>query len=297
MKIGTHGYFAYKSIKTVVFAPNAAASDGSFVMMSANIRRKDKWFARNKFDIGDHRWYRRARSFLQTIAEIQPDLFGSQEAQPEQFKFLSEHLKGYGSVTGYRDNNGARSESCPIFYNETRFELLSGGIFWLSETPDVMSISWKEGGEHRVATVAELKDKKTGDVIAAINSHPDFEPPATCKKEIEVIAAKAAAMLAKGDKVVVFGDLNADIHTAEGAEILSPLDAVLTNAVAIAGTDYGYTFNGYDLKPHEELDYFFFSEGAEVLTLGKFDKTYNGVFPSDHFPIYTKVRFGKKEKA
>jgi len=291
VKIKTHGYFAYKSIDTVVSAPDAAASDGSFVMMTANIRRKEKWFTRNKFDVGDFRWYRRAKYFLQNIAEIRPDIFGSQEAQPEQNKFLIEHLQGYGHVISYRDDRGSRSESCPIFYNEARFELLDSGNYWLSETPDVMSISWKEGGEHRVVTFAELRDKKTGEVITVFNSHPDFEPQEVGVKEMQVIAAKAAEMLKKGDRVIVFGDLNADIHTAAGREILASLDAVLTNAIMITGKDYGYTFSGYDLKPHEELDYFFLSEGAEVLTLDKLDKTYDGVFPSDHFPVYIKVKF------
>lgn len=291
MRKNAHGYFAYKSIKTVVTAPDEAPQDGSFVLMSANIRRKEKWFTKNKFDVGDHRWYRRAKYFLQNIAEIRPDIFGSQEAQPEQNRFLIKHLKGYGNVIGYRDNNGSRSESCPIFYNESRFDLLSSGTFWLSETPDVMSISWKEGGEYRAATFAELKDKKTGNVIAVINSHPDFEPEFPCREEMKVIAAKAKEMLEKGLKVIVFGDLNADIHTTSGRAILSSLDEVLTNAITITGKDYGYTFNGYDLKPHEELDYFFLPEGAEVLALDKLVKTYNGVFPSDHFPVYAKVKF------
>ena len=290
MKKRTFGYFTYRSIDTVITAP-CDTPDGSFVIMSANIRRKERWFSTSKFDVGSHRWYRRAEFFLQNIDIVKPDIFGSQEVQPEQYRFLKNHLSGYGSVIGYRDNKGTRSESCPIFYNEERFELLDGGIFWLSETPESMSISWKEGGEHRIATFAKLRDKKTDNVIVAINAHPDWEPVDTCVNEIKVVAKKGAEMLKEGNKVVVFGDLNADVHTTAGAAILASLDAVLKNAITIANKDYGYTFNGYDLKPHEELDYFFFSEGAEILTLDKLDKTYNGVFPSDHFPVYVRVKF------
>ena len=290
--LGAHGYFAYKKIDTIVSARTEWDDDAIF-LMSANIRRQEKWWSTSVMDTGTHRWYKRADYYLQNIREIQPDIFGAQEVQARQYEFLTEHLKGYKSVVQYRDNKGTRSESCPIFYNAERFELVSSGTYWLSETPDVMSRSWKEKGEYRIVTYAELRDTKTGDVIAVFNSHPDWEPEDVRKNEIQVIADKAAAMIEKGDKVVVFGDLNSDIHDAAGAEALASLDAILTNAITLAGEgkDYGYTFNGYDVDPHEELDYFFLPEGTEVLELGKIDKTYNGVFPSDHFPIYAKVKF------
>ena len=290
--LGAFGYFTYKKIDTIVTAPEVA-QDGSLVIMSANIRRKEKWYSTSKLDTGDHRWYKRADYYLQNIAAEQPDIFGAQEVQPGQYEFLTEHLVGYGSIVEYRDNKGSRSESCPIFYNEARFTLKEeeSGIFWLSETPDKMSISWKEKGEYRIATVAVLEDSVTGETIAAFNSHPDWEPEDARKEEIKVIAAKAAAMIEKGYKVIVFGDLNSDIHTAAGADSLASLEEVLDNAINIKHTDYGYTFNGYDIDPHEELDYFYLSEGTHVEELKKLDKTYDGVFASDHFPIYAKIKF------
>ena len=288
--LGAHGYFAYQKIKTVVSAP-AVTDDGAFVIMSANIRRKENWYSLDKHDLGKYRWYKRADAYLRNIWEVRPDIFGAQEVKPAQFDFLKTHLSGYESVVGYRDNSGLRSESSPIFYNKERFTLLDGGIFWLSETPEKMSVSWTIGGEYRIATFAELKDKVTGETIAVFNAHPDWDPASACKEEIKVIAAKAAEMLEKGDKVIVFGDLNSDIHTESGADAQASLGAILENAIDVAGEDYGYTFNGYDLDPHEELDYFYVSAGAEISELKKIDKTYNGIFPSDHFPIYAKIKF------
>ena len=288
--LGAFGYFAYKKIDTVVEAP-AVTTDGSLVIMSANIRRQEKWWSTSEFDTGDHRWYKRADYYLQNIAAERPDIFGAQEVQPGQYEFLTEHLSGYESVVTYRDDKGSRSESCPIFYNAARFTLKDSGTFWLSKTPDVMSMDWKDDSQYRIATYVVLEDSVTGETIAAFNSHPDWEPEDARKEEIKVIAAKAEAMLEQGYKVIAFGDLNSDIHTTAGADALASLDAILDNAIDVKNADYGYTFNGYDIDPHEELDYFYLSEGTHIMELKKLDKTYDGVFPSDHFPIYAKIKF------
>ena len=168
---------------------------------------------------------------------------------------------------------------------------MDSGTFWLSKTPEVMSIDWKNDSQYRIATFVVLEDSVTGETIAAFNSHPDWEPADARKEEIKVIAAKAETMLEKGYKVIVFGDLNSDINKKDGADSLASLDAILDNAIDIKKTNYGYTFNGYDIDTHEELDYFYLSPGTHVEELKKLDTKYDGVFPSDHFPIYAKIKF------
>ena len=57
--------------------------------------------------------------------------------------------------------------------------------------------------------------------------------------------------------------------------------------------DYGATFNGYDMDPDGPmgLDYIFLPEETTVFEVGKVDKIYGGIYPSDHYPIYAKVKF------
>ena len=59
-------------------------------------------------------------------------------------------------------------------------------------------------------------------------------------------------------------------------------------------TNYGVTYNGYD-KDDEDgmmgLDYIFLPADTNVLAVGKVDTVYNGIYPSDHFPIWAKVKF------
>ena len=160
---GAMGDYSYIGIPDKAEAP-AVAEDGSLVFMSANIRRQEKFFSFSKMDIGTHRWWKRAQYYLENVKTVAPDVLGAQEVQAGQYEFLKEHLVGYASVVAYRDERGHRSESCPIFYNEKRFELLDSGTFWLSDTPDKMS-KYEESDEYRITTFVKLKDKTTGITI------------------------------------------------------------------------------------------------------------------------------------
>ena len=286
--LGATGYYSYKSIAETVKAPERP-SDGSIVFMSANIRRKEPFIVFKKEDLGNHRWWKRAEFYLKNIAEVSPDILGVQEAQPEQYEFLKDRLEGYESVIGYRDKKGAKSEACPIFYNASRFTLVNGGIFWLTDTPNVMSK--REGSiQYRIATFAKLKENATGLVIAVYNAHPDWTPLDARKEEIKVLAAHAQA--SDADKVVVLGDLNSDKNTEDGSDSLAALEAFLKDSTTFPGmSNYGITYQGYGLFEGEWLDYIYLPESATVLSVGKVDKIYDGVYPSDHFPIYAKVKF------
>ena len=287
---GAMGYYSYIGIPGKAEAP-AVAEDDSIMIMSANIRRQEKFINFNKMDMGNHRWWKRAQYYLENIKTVAPDIFGAQEVQAGQYEFLTSHLEGYGSVVCYRDNKGSRSESCPIFYNEARFELLDSGTFWLSDTPEKMS-TYAESSEHRIATFVKLKDKSTGITIAVYNTHPDWGSVEARIKQLSVIATKAKE--SDADKIVVLGDLNSDRTLPGGNEGLAPIEEFLKDSKTFPGmSDYGATFNGYDMDPDGPmgLDYIFLPEDTTVLEVGKVDKIYGGVYPSDHYPIYAKVKF------
>ena len=291
--LGAHGYFTYKSIERVVTAPEVNQK-GSFVIMSANIRRQEKWWSTSSMDTGDHHWYKRADYYLQNIEKVQPDILGAQEVMPEQYKFLTEHLKNYGSVVCYRDDKGARSESCPIFYNENRFEYVADGTFWLSETPNEMSKSWG-AKEYRITTYVKLKDKVTGQVIAFFNAHPEWKVDEGRNQELQVLADVIKKV--EADKTVLLGDLNTYKEEPDeaGLKALAPIEAMLADSKDIANKYYGYTFNNYGVinqeDPQAGLDYIYLPNDATVFDVGKVDTIYDGVYPSDHFPIWAEVKF------
>ena len=287
---GAMGYYSYAAVAETATAPELS-SDGSLVIMSANIRRREKFFSFDKMDVGSHRWWRRAKFYVQNIDAVSPDILGAQEVQPGQYDFLKKHLVGYESVVGYKDDRGSRSESCPIFYNAARFILLDSGTFWLSETPEVMS-KFEGSYDPRIATFVKLKDNVTGLTVAVFNTHPNWADVEARIKQLAVVAAKAKE--SDADRTVIIGDLNSERKLPGGSEGLAPIEAFLKDSKTFPGmTDYGATFNGYDMDPDGPmgLDYIFLPESTTVLEVGKVDKIYGGVYPSDHFPIFAKVKF------
>ena len=287
--LGAIGYYSYASISETVTAPDLT-SDGSMVIMSANIRRKEKITSFKVQDVGNHRWYKRALYYLKNIELVKPDIFGAQEVMPMQYEFLADHLVGYDSVVTYRDNRGSRSESCPIFYNAARFTLLDSGTFWLSETPDVMSIGW-DCTEYRICTFVKLQDKD-GTVVTVFNTHPDWSHDEARVKQLQVVADRVKAT---EGKCIVIGDMNSIKGTELGDKALAGLEAILKDSKDFnGGVYYGATFNGYGVDDPEEqplpLDYIYLPVDTTVYEVGKIDKLYDGVYPSDHYPIWAKVK-------
>src|SRR5258705_1409879 len=101
------------------------------------------------------------------------DLLGIQEALHVQIMDLKERLPQYKYVGVGRDDGREKGEYSAIFYDTTRFQLLQGQTFWLSETPEEPgSKSW-DAAYTRVVTWAKLKDRKTKKEFFAFNTHFD----------------------------------------------------------------------------------------------------------------------------
>lgn len=55
----------------------------------------------------------------------------------------------------------------------------------------------------------------------------------------------------------------------------------------------GYTFHGFEeTDPPEHIDYIFVSDRVPtVFTYKLVEDTFNGKYPSDHYPIYADLKF------
>ena len=79
---------------------------------------------------------KRMDAAVETIRKYSPDLLGIQEANGRWMDRLSESFgETYGYVYLGRDDP-ARGEGTPVFFKKDRFELLSSGTKWLTDTPD-----------------------------------------------------------------------------------------------------------------------------------------------------------------
>ncbi len=253
--------------------------DEKIVVVSANVR----CFAPQ--DLFKKSWFYRAPLLLQTLRDAGPDIIGFQEVTPLHKRFLDRTLRCYDHVLLYRDNTLLK-ESCPIYFNDLRFEAVDKGGFWLSETPDEMSKGW--GAEcYRVCSYVILKQKSDGKQLVVFNTHLDHVSEEARINGIRLVLEKIEQF--GGMPAVIMGDLNA----GENSETYRSATALFLDAkYQTADTDSGATYQNFGaMLNHENLDYFLISKtGIDVLQYKVLRTTYDDVYPSDHFPIRLEMK-------
>ena len=139
---------------------------------------------------GENHWDKRKHASLNMINDEKPTIFGLQEANPDQMQYLVENLPQYGYIGVGREDGVASGEHMAIFYLKEEVELLDGGTFWLSETPDTPSKGW-DAACKRTCTWTKLKMKKTGTEFAYLNTHLDHVGKVAQREGLALIVRRA----------------------------------------------------------------------------------------------------------
>ena len=249
-------------------------------LMSFNIRylAKDDYFKKG--------WYYRSSLVKQIIKDVRPDVVGFQEVNTIHEKYLTEHFPGYAFSGAYR-NEGPFREGLLIAYRADRFELIGSGRFWLSETPDVPS-NIPGSDTFRIAVYVTLKDKTTGKTFTVTDTHLESDGEEIREQEMEVILKQKEI---KGfTNMVLLGDLNdePDSPMYEKASGNGLIDARTIAETAYDGR--GCTFQKYGKRlDRERIDYFFLTPTFSVKNYAIYDKTFDGAYASDHFPVVIRA--------
>lgn len=267
-------YPHYISKKEVFDISQVEKVENKATVMSFNIR----CFTEN--DEGKRNWYYRGNLVIENIKSTQPDIIGFQEVTKKQLKYLSKTLKGYNYVFKYRDTSSS-SESCPIYYREDKYTLLDEGTFWLSETPDVISIGWNSACP-RICTYTILEEKANGKQLIVFNIHLDHISEEARIKGIDLVL----------DKVQEFGNLPAilmgDFNAYDNSKTYKmATEHLLDTKYQTENTMDSTTFQSWGTKlDTPRIDYIMISK--DDFLVDKYfvqTDTYDGVYPSDHFPV------------
>ncbi len=267
----------YLSSKKPIELPSV--DDSKITVMSSNVR----CYSPN--DLFKKSWFYRAGLVRENLSAYTPDIVGFQEVTWLHYGYLQKVLEGYDSVIEYRDNS-SMSEGCPIFYRKDKFELVDKGSFWLSETPEKMSKDWGAAC-YRVCSYVILKEISTQKELVVFNTHLDHVSDEARVKGIAVVLDKIQAF---GDKPSIFmGDMNAKPNSVTYNNAVESFDDA---KVVATDTMDGATYQAWGKKlNHERIDYFLVSKtGIEVEKYAVVQNTYDGVYPSDHFPIYLEMK-------
>ncbi len=243
-------------------------------VMSANLR------CINPLDTGKKSWFYRADLIIKNIENNKPSIIGFQEATKWQYAYLKDCLTDFDSVITYRDES-TFSEGCPIFYRTDMYDLVDKGSFWLSETPEVMSKDWNSKC-YRICSYVILKEKSTEKEFVVFNTHLDHVSDEARINGIGVVLDKISQFGSLPS--MIMGDFNAEEGSVTYENVTKDfLDAryQVDNAV----DSCTYQNFGKELD-RNRIDYFMISKtGINVKSYKVVTDTFDGVYPSDHFPL------------
>ena len=275
------------------YEPNGYEKISYYKIISFNVR----YSSAPEID-GDNRWELRRDASVKMVAKHKPLVMGLQEACPEQIDFLDLNLTGYKHIGVGRDDGKRAGEMMAIYYDTTRLTLLDSGTFWLSETPEKVSIGW-DAACNRTCTWGHFKVNDTGFEFLYFNTHLDHLGSQARKNSIKLIVDKMTEL--NPDNVPVF--LSGDFNSTTDDPIFDPLKASLKDARMMSAiSDKNITYNGFgkvtdnpDARKEWVIDHIFFS-GVNPMAFMVLNGNYGVPFISDHYPISFKFSTQTEEQ-
>ena len=238
---------------------------------------------------GDDAWPNRADWVTETIEDLDPDVFGLQEALLHQIEHIAARLPHYEWIGVGRDDGLERGEFSPLFFRKDRMELLTSETWWLSRTPaDTGSVGW-DAALPRVATAVRLALQTSGDPLelTVVNTHFDHLGDMARTESAGLLADS----LGQRGRVILMGDFNF-VDTSQGYA------RVVGSGLSDSFRESGFsnpveTFTGFDAisgPSGDRIDMIFY-RGATIIAYEALDVVRNGHYVSDHRPVTARLRF------
>lgn len=248
-----------------------------------NIRQK------NNHDTGNM-WNERKDAVANLIKFHNFEIFGVQEAFIDQVKDVQERLPDFKTVGVGRDDGAEEGEHSSIFYNKNRFEATKSGTFWLSATDTKQPNKGWDAALPRICTWAILKDKKSGKSFIFMNTHFDHVGVVARKESAKLILEKAKELAGKLP-LILTGDFNVDEHDEAYFTLANSKTVVDSYEVSPRIYEPSSSFNGWgkSIKSKGRIDHIFVVPQIKVTNYAILTDTYEGKFPSDHFPVMVDI--------
>ncbi len=252
-------------------------------------------------DDGDNHWNNRRQIVAQVIKDVNPDIVGTQEVLEFQAEFLQRQLSDYIYVGRSREANPAKGEQCGIFFRKKRFAILGTGHFWLSETPDKPgSKSW-DSSLPRIAGWLQLWDNAAEKSFYVINTHFDHLGKKARLESAKLIRQFVNRLPLQPQFVIVTGDFNAGQSSPPYQALFASPSFTADNTLILQDafcihspkrTQAEGTFGGFKgSRSGSRIDWIACSESFQVTGASIVVKSYDGKYPSDHYPVVAELEF------
>ena len=252
-------------------------------IISYNIRYDNNWDIENSWEI-------RRSNIIQMLFKYSPSIIGIQEGLLNQVQYIDSSLINYDYVGVGRDDGKEKGEFCAIYFDTTRYVLLKNSTFWLSETPDTISVGWDAALE-RICTYGLFKDRITKKEFWVFNTHFDHMGSIAREKSSGLILKRIKKINRQSLPVILMGDFNSIPNSPPVKEIITELsDALQISKEKLHGPRG--TFNGFneDLPIEKRIDYIF-TKKLKVLSYRHInDRLENNRHISDHLPVMIKIK-------
>jgi endonuclease/exonuclease/phosphatase family metal-dependent hydrolase len=239
-------------------------------------------------------WPFRKDFFAAQVRFYEPDILGVQEAMPHQVVDLERLLPQYNQVGIGREGVG-KGESSNIFYKKDKFTVIQTNTFWLSETPEAISMGW-DAACHRVCTYALFQEAKTNQLFWVFNTHLDHIGEQARTKGIKLILAQINQLNTLNYPVIFMGDFNSEPQE----ERIVALKKVMNDTREVSiDKPFGPvgTFNNFEHNKSVTalIDYIFISKKSnlKVIKYAVLSDSKDLKYPSDHLPVYVEMVFHK----
>jgi endonuclease/exonuclease/phosphatase family metal-dependent hydrolase len=277
----------YIFLLLTVFMFNIKAESQSLKLMTYNIRYDNP-------NDGENQWSQRKEFLSNQIGFYEVDIFGIQEGLHHQVAYLDSVFVNYNYIGVGRDDGNTKGEYSAIFYNSKKFKVIESSTFWLSETPNKISVGWDASME-RICTYGLFQHNVTKQQFYVFNTHFDHIGTEARLKSAELILEKIEELNQKKLPVILTGDFNLTPETAP----IQTISKILNDSEKISKvTPFGPkgTFNGFKFNQPvtDRIDYIF--TGKNNISVKKYavlSDSKNCKFPSDHLPVFVEVLIKK----
>lgn len=234
-------------------------------------------------------WAKRKFLVAYMIKTHDPDLIGLQEAEQFQILDLVEMLDDYGWFGVGRDDGKLQGESAAILYKKDKFKLEKKNTLWLSETPNIASKGW-DAALNRTVTIVKLKEINSSKEFYFFNTHFDHIGEAARTESSKLLVNQIEKL--KNYPVILTGDFNYT-ESAEGYRIITSSlhDAGKISKTKSTGGNISFNGFGKEIIPDNKIDFIFVNDKIEVLSHEIDTTTYNSLYPSDHYPVISVIKF------
>jgi endonuclease/exonuclease/phosphatase family metal-dependent hydrolase len=241
---------------------------------------------------GDNQWEQRKDFLSDQISFQAADIFGIQEGLGHQVDYLAEQRASFKFIGVGRDDGVKKGEYCAIFYNMEKFDLLGQNTFWLSTTPEEVSVGWDAAME-RICTYGFFMDKASGTMFWVFNTHFDHIGELAREKSAQLLVQKIKEVNKDDFPVILMGDFNLNDQSKPirylSAKFNDSRDISLNRPFGPFGTFNEFKFH----EPvQDRIDYIFCSkENIQVQKYAVLTDSKDSKYPSDHFPVLVEFRF------